>query len=296
MAEPPRSEPLPARVTMPLLTLVGQQALDEDYEAAAEARRRRRDPRPPSRARRRASAVAVALFGVLIAVAAVQTSRDAPAADAGRAGLIARVEAERDTVAARQELVADLRARVVAAEAASGRLAQEVTAEDSRLSRLRTLSGLGAVTGPGVRVVLDQRPDAGPDAELRDTDLALLVNGLWSAGAEAISVNGQRLTSLSAIRTSGRAVEVNDTGIAPPFTVLATGSTATLQSRFFDSASGLAIDDLARRYGFRLELENAEQLSLPAAPARLERLRSATPVVDDPAGGSSGPREDEVLP
>ncbi len=298
--EPARSGALPARVTMPLLTLVGQQALDEDYETAAESARRRPGPADPDgagrRPGRRASVVVVALFGLLIAVAAVQTSRDAGVEDAGRAGLISRIEAQRDAVAARQQLVADLRARTVAAETALSELTQDATALDSRVSRLRSLSGLGAVTGPGVRVVLDEREAASPDQRLRDTDLALLVNALWSAGAEAISVNGQRLTALSAIRTSGSAVEINDVGIAPPFTVLATGNTATLQSRFYDSASGLALDDLARRYGFTLTMDNEDRLRLPAAPARLERLRSATPVVGGSAGGPSGTATEEELP
>ena len=42
-----------------------------------------------------------------------------------------------------------------------------------------------------------------------DPDLQKLVNGLWAAGAEAISINGQRLTNLSAIREAGEAITVN---------------------------------------------------------------------------------------
>lgn len=285
---------LPDRVTMPLLTLVNDQALDEDYVVAARRRRDRRDRREgetggagtgttgrrPARGRPRGTAavtaVAVAVFGVLIAVAAVQTEQDAVVRDAGRAGLIARIEAERARVVADQELVARLRARTIDAEALATDLAQDLSAETSRLQRLQTTTGFVPVQGEGVRATLDQAPDVAASAQLRDSDLALLVNALWSAGAEAVAVNGQRLTALSAIRTSGQAVEVNGVGIAPPYTVQAVGDRDTLQARFYETSSGLAFADLAARYSFDFSLENAADLTLPAAPSRLQRLRSAT--------------------
>lgn len=291
---PERTRPapgrLPDRVTLPLLTLVNDQALDADYVVAARRRSDRLEDeaggaradwgatgRSPARARPRGStAVAVAVFGVLIAIAAVQTQQDAVVSDAGRAGLIARIEAERARVAADQDLVARLRTRTIDAEALATDLAQDLSAETARLRRLQTTTGFVPVQGEGVRATLDQDPDAAVSSQLRDSDLALLVNALWSAGAEAIAVNGQRLTALSAIRTSGQAVEVNGVGIAPPYTVQAVGDRATLQARFYETSSGLAFADLAGRYSFDFSLENASDLTLPAAPARLQRLRSAT--------------------
>lgn len=298
---------LPDRVTMPLLTLVNDQALDEDYVVAARRRRDHPGPSGPTdggptgAARGRAwtatavTVAAVALFGVLLATAAVQTNQDADVSDAGRAGLIDRIEAERTRVASDQDRVAGLRTRVVDDEARSTALSQDLSAETSRLQRLQTSTGFVAVRGEGVRATLDQTPDAGPTSQLRDSDLALLVNGLWSAGAEAVAVNGQRLTALSAIRTSGVAVEVNGVGIAPPYTVEAVGDRATLQAGFYDTSSGLAFADLAARYAFDFEIENATDLTLPAAPNRLQRLRSVTTVaVSDPALAQSPSPAPEV--
>ena len=222
------------------------------------------------------------MFGVLLATAAVQTSQDADVRDAGRAGLIDRIETERTRVAADQDRVADLRTRTVDAETQATTLSQDLAAETSRLQRLQTTTGFVAVRGEGVRASLDQAPDGGPSSVLRDSDLALLVNALWSAGAEAVAVNGQRLTALSAIRTSGEAVEVNGVGVAPPYTVQAVGDRATMQAEFYDTSSGLAFADLAARYSFDFELENATDLSLPAAPSRLQRLRSATTATGAP--------------
>lgn len=303
---------LPDRVTMPLLTLVNDQALDEDYVVAAQRRQDR--PGPAGRSggapaggaaagrARTATAVtvaAVAVFGVLLATAAVQTNQDADVRDAGRAGLIDRIEAERARVVSDQDLVAGLRTQAVDDEARAVALSQDLSAETSQLQRLQTSTGFVAVRGEGVRATLDQAPDAGPTGQLRDSDLALLVNGLWSAGAEAVAVNGQRLTALSAIRTSGVAVEVNGVGIAPPYTVEAIGDRATLQAEFYDTSSGLAFADLASRYAFDFQIENATDLALPSAPNRLQRLRSATTVpgpdpVPAPSSDSSSDPAPEV--
>ena len=283
-------EEVQARVTTPLLTLITRQSLDEDYLAAA--RRHRADgsdghnghdggqdvaAAEAHRGRPHlVTAVAVAVFGVLVATAGAQTSRNAGVQDASRESLIAQIEAQRDRVAAEQRQVASLRDRTTSSEQYVAELTQDEQVSNSQLQRLRARTGFIAVTGEGVRVQLDAAPDAVQDQQLRDSDVALMVNAWWSAGAEAIAVNGQRLTALSAIRTSGVAVEVNDVGVAPPFTIAVIGDQDTLQARFYETSSGLAFDDLARRYDFSVELTNADDLSLPAAPARLERLRSAS--------------------
>ena len=59
-------------------------------------------------------------------------------------------------------------------------------------------------------MVVDDAPDTTDDKQrVLDLDLQKLVNGLWQVGAEAISINGQRLTSLSAIRDAGSSITVN---------------------------------------------------------------------------------------
>ena len=84
------------------------------------------------------------------------------------------------------------------------------------------------------------------------TDLALLVNGLWRAGAEAIAINGQRLTARSAIRNSGAAINVNGRPpLSPPYVVTAIGDTKTLQADLLDTSTGLAFQNGADALGFR---------------------------------------------
>ena len=52
---------------------------------------------------------------------------------------------------------------------------------------------------------VDPRTDETDDGRVTDRDLQTVVNEVWAAGAEAVAVNGQRLTSLSAIRSAGDA-------------------------------------------------------------------------------------------
>jgi uncharacterized protein YlxW (UPF0749 family) len=146
----------------------------------------------------------------------------------------------------------------------------------ARMRRLETNTGFVAVSGPGVRATVDDAPNGDPAQAVRDEDLALLVDGLWSAGAEAIAINGQRLTTLSAIRNSGPAIHVNGRPLAPPYTVLAIGDTRTLQADLLDSTHGSEFYSLARQLQFAFELRNEDSMSLPAAPDRLLRLRHAT--------------------
>ncbi|NEE52029.1 DUF881 domain-containing protein, partial [Streptomyces sp. SID8455] len=80
------------------------------------------------------------------------------------------------------------------------------------------LSGATPVEGPGVKLVVDDAKNTdqgggGPresssfadTGRVRDRDMQRVVNGLWESGAEAIAINGQRLTALSAIRAAGDA-------------------------------------------------------------------------------------------
>jgi uncharacterized protein YlxW (UPF0749 family) len=99
---------------------------------------------------------------------------------------------------------------------------------------------------------------------LLDVDLQQLVNGLWTAGAEAISVNGHRLTSLTAIRSAGSAITVDYTSLTPPYTVLAIGETATMPARFAQSSGGQWVQYLVSNFGVRLAITTEDSLLVPA--------------------------------
>ncbi|MGA8255060.1 MAG: DUF881 domain-containing protein [Nocardioides sp.] len=269
---------MPDRVRMPLLTLITQQSLDGDYLDAAE-RRAAGAPRPPRGRPRRVAAVVIAVFGVLVSTAFVQTSRNADVDSASRETLIRRIENQRDRVARQQQRAATLRTRNTSLERSTTRLASEQQAALVRNRRLQVRTGFVGVTGQGLRIVVTEVADADDNQEVQDSDLALLANGLWEAGAEAVAINGQRLTAQSAIRTSGVPIEVNGVGIGPPYTVEAIGDVRTLEAQLFETTTGLAFVGLAGDFGFTYNIDTIDELALPAAPATYLRLRSARIVV-----------------
>lgn len=100
---------------------------------------------------------------------------------------------------------------------------------------------------------------------MRDSDLQLVVNALWQSGAEAVAINDQRLTNLSAIRAAGDAILVNDHPLTLPYTVQAVGG-PTLQQTFQDNAyGGLYLAQLKQEFQIRYDVSAQGGLSLPAA-------------------------------
>jgi len=267
---------LPDRIRMPLLDLVATSAMDEDYRHAAD--RRAAVGEPPARPPRRIAAVVIAVFGLLVVTAAVQTSRNAEVAAAGREELIDQITERREDLQALQGSISDVRTE----NGEASRELQAVVADDRAVSAtlvdLEVVTGFGPVTGPGVRIQLDDAPDGTSNGIVRDEDLAILLDGLWVAGAEAIAVNDHRITATAGIRNVGRAIHISNQPLAPPYTIQAIGNPNTLQARFVDSSAGQRWDVLATTFGFEFRMDNAGGLSLPGASR--PQLRSAVRLVD----------------
>jgi uncharacterized protein YlxW (UPF0749 family) len=272
----PDRDPLPEHVTLPLLTVLTQSSLDEDYQHAADQRARR--GQPPSSPR--GVAIVVAVFGMLIVTAAVQTSRDAATTERGREELVSQINARRAEVSAREQTISEMRAANTRLTNALDELAGDERAASNRTDNLGAGTGFRAVEGEGVRIRVDDSSDGSKDGRVRDEDIALLVDGLWSAGAEAISINGQRLTNVSPIRNVGEAIHIKSVPLRPPYNVVAIGDTNTLQARFAESVSGIAWGSLVNSFGFEFSMTNADSLSLPGSPT--PTLRSAQQAPEGP--------------
>lgn len=270
--------PLPPHVTLPLLDLITQQSMDEDYRHASERRALRSpagaagpdgdEPQDQRARRRRASAVVVAVFGILISVAAVQTSQDADVRALGRASLIDRIQTEKESLTELQDRVGALRAQNIEIEEG---LRELRATEQEHAQRVRTIgsrTGNLAVRGPGVRIVVDDAVRGDDILAVRGDDLAVLVDGLWAAGAEAVAINNQRLTALTSVENSGQAILVNVRPLYPPYEVVAIGNPGTLQGRFLETTHGSVWFSLARTLGFTFEMSEDDDLRLPAAQVR----------------------------
>jgi uncharacterized protein YlxW (UPF0749 family) len=278
------------RGAIPLLDLITQQSLDEDYLHVAERRRAEEaaaadagetagpmagETRARAGRRRWLTLAVVLAFGLIVTVAAVQTSRNASVENASKDQLISRIDARRHSLAALQQQIADLRESNTRQDAAYGDLGRELSSVTGTQQALLATTGWKAVSGEGVRARLDDAPGGSSDGQVRDSDLAGLVNGLLQAGATAVSVNGQRVTNLSSLRNTASAVRINGISLSPPYTVVALGDTDTMQARFAQTTSGMRLRNLVRTFGMPFTMDNDSNLTVPAAPRSMLALRHA---------------------
>ena len=130
---------------------------------------------------------------------------------------------------------------------------------------LRQRAGLVAMEGPGVIVLIDDsrlKSKAGDNQNLyiiHDDDLLRVVNELRAAGAEVISINGQRIIATSEIRCAGPTLSVNNVRSAPPYEIHAIGDAATLENAL--KMRGGVMETLAV-WGIQLEIQASENVSV----------------------------------
>lgn len=120
--------------------------------------------------------------------------------------------------------VARLEARVFDAERTtkdSSELLNEATRE---IAAIRAISGVDGVSGPGVEITIND-----PERVLLAQDFVALMNELRSGGAEAVAVNGVRVTGRTGFRGSDGSLTVGRTTVHAPYTVTAIGDPANLK-------------------------------------------------------------------
>lgn len=130
------------------------------------------------------------------------------------------------------------------------------------LAEARVLAGLTPVTGPGVVVTVRQpaRTDGGLFA-VHQEDLLSLVNELRAAGAQALSLNGQRLLATTAIRQAGSAFAVNHALVGPPFVLVAVGPPQTMIQAL--QLPGGVVDTLTA-VGIHVQVRAERRVHVPA--------------------------------
>ena len=278
-----------------LLDAVLAETLDPAYALAAAARSSDGGPPRPRRWGRVVVALTMVAAGLLIAVTYDQAAASVEGRDEVRAALVDDI---RTDSAVSDELSAQLES--LRAEVTSTRddlLAASAVGQRARdaLARAEASAGAVPVSGPGLLVTLanadpsaDEDPVGGGTAEedpreqVQDGDLQLVVNALWAAGAEAISINGQRLGPTTAIRFAGEAVLVDFRPVTNPYEISAIGDPDSLSAEFLASPEVGALAVISQTFGLRFEYAEEEELSLPAAS--VPELRSAVPEGrDDPA-------------
>jgi uncharacterized protein YlxW (UPF0749 family) len=265
---PVRNVSGPRRVdaSMDLLNQILHAPVDPDYARVAASVGR--DDRRRPRGHHWWLALVLVLAGTLFAVGALQTNRTRPVQASERAELIQRIQTAEGEQDALRRQVEDLDAqnRRLRSTALGGD--DESKALEAQIDQLGPPVGLAPVTGPGVVIVVDDAPTTGDDArdQVLDLDLQVLANGLWTSGAEAISINGHRLSALTAIRGAGDAITVDYRSLTRPYRVEAVGDPRTLQARLAESAAGAWWNDLSQNRDMTYQTSDASRLVLDSDP------------------------------
>jgi uncharacterized protein YlxW (UPF0749 family) len=278
--------------TPDFLTELFRNPLDPGYADAAARKAREGEPTGArKRIRTSISAVTLVALGFLLVVAYQQTVADEPAASSARKTLVDQVQSRRGETAQLQDQADKLRGDVATLrerELGGGAVAQ--------LNQLEATTGLAPVRGSGAKITINDGPTpADPltgqkntQALVKDTDLQLACNALWSEGAEAIAVNGQRLTATSTIRQAGEAILVDFQPVATPYEVVAIGPDS-LAKDFDDGYAGRFFKELSSRYGMGFDATGVKNVTLGAATDLTLRVAQPSTPPPAPSGGSSSP-------
>ena len=241
--------------SMSLLSELADNALEPEYRTTRASRR------SPWR-----FALAVMLASALIVVAILTTTASRSAVADERANLMARVSEEEQR---RDQLATE----VAQLDAENDRLQDALVSDPNTaatIQRLNLSTGGSAVHGPGIVIRATDAPVQQDSLRglIFDSDLSRLVNGLWESGAEAVAINGHRVTSMTPIRSAGSAITVDYVSISPPYRIEAIGDPATLQARFAQTSAGSWWQYIHDNYGIGFEINASSQsLELPADPA-----------------------------
>lgn len=170
-------------------------------------------------------------------------------------------------------------------------LSSEVSGADldklrKKVDALEPATGLTAVQGPGIRVTLTDAPDAGKDPDIdpniqvvHQQDIQAYVNALWAGGAEAISLQGQRLMATTGIVCVGNVVKLDGVPYSPPYVIEAVGNTAGMYDSLATSPETVSYARYSQDYQLGLDVEQDNRLVIKAYanPVDLTNARIATP-------------------
>jgi uncharacterized protein YlxW (UPF0749 family) len=252
-------------------------------------RRRNRGRRPLGRA---LTAAVCVLAGLMIMVSALN-ARGTDLRPGRNTDLVSLVQAQsrRNTELTRE--VTQLR-REVDALATVGQTQSDL---GELVGAQASAAGFTAVTGPAVTVTLDDAPSSitadGLDPDLlvvHQQDIQAVVNALWSGGAEAMTIQGQRVISTTAVKCVGNTVVLHGIPYAPPYLISAIGNRSELRAALQASAPIQIYKQYVEAYRLVYRERSEASVTFPAHEGTLD-LPHARPYENpDAASGSPTPR------
>jgi uncharacterized protein YlxW (UPF0749 family) len=228
--------------------------------------------RRPLRSWQGAAALAFVVAGALFATTALSSKGlDLRAASITDLDGVVRAEKQRSD---------ELQARLASLNHEVDALSHEVddasvTRLQGQVDQLRQPAGFAPVSGPGLTVVLDDAPKSAIDkarAENRDEneyvvhqqDIQAVVNALWLGGAEAMTIQGQRVISTTGIKCVGNTVMLHGVPYSPPYRIAAIGDTLRMETSLDTSDFINAYLTVAAKVGLGYDVTPSEDLQFPA--------------------------------
>ncbi|HSE69914.1 MAG TPA: DUF881 domain-containing protein [Nocardioidaceae bacterium] len=173
----------------------------------------------------------------------------------------------------------------------------DVEQAQETVGEVRGAAGFEAVHGPGLTVTLDDAPDEvidNADIEVdklvvHQQDIQAVVNALWAGGAEAMTIQGQRVISTTGIKCVGNSVVLHGIPYSPPYVITAVGDPSSMLT----SIDGNDYIDIYMQYVERYQLgwgvEAHPDVELPAYEGTVD-LDYARP-----AGNTGSEAEDDDI-
>ena len=226
-------------------------------------------------------AAVVTTLGFLVGTAVVTGRAERRQEAPRKAQLVKLIDDRRSLVGDLDDAVTELRRQVRDEQ-------NQVSRADSRdreaahaSDTLAQQAGTVPLQGRGIVVQLspsDRQPPSPEEAgayAIHDTDVQLVVNALWAAGAEAVAVNDSRLVATTPIRAAGDTIVVNFRPLSPPFKVAAIGADRT---RFEASDIAKRFRRWTNLFGLGFSIKTSDKVQVPAYTGRVS-IASATPSV-----------------
>ncbi len=208
--------------------------------SAREVLQRARDAALKSASPKRIATIAVCVLAGLMMAVGATASRGNDLRPARTTELVGLVRAETDRADALRKRAAALQDEVDHLTQARAGAAQGPAATE--LQAAAEIAASTPVAGPSVTVTLTDAPatvqPAGVDEDLlvvHQQDIQAVINALWASGAEAVTVQGQRIGARTGIKCVGNTVVVHGVPYAPPYVISAIGDHARLEQGLRDS-------------------------------------------------------------
>jgi uncharacterized protein YlxW (UPF0749 family) len=224
----------------------------------------------------------VALLATVFVMAAHSDAPQAGDRLGRRVELVELIRTEQRRADALSDRVDDLAAQVAAFEDDSGS-PDTVTALQEQVDAVAAAAGLTALRGPGIEVVLrDSMLEESPSGDLNDLviheqDLQAVINALWAGGAEALSVNGQRVLATTAIRCVGNTLLLHGSVYSPPYVIQAIGDDVEMRAALDRDPAVQRFRSAVAQFQLGFDVAAAE-LEIPAF-AGVSAMQVATPVI-----------------